>query len=216
MWCRSIGDKSNYDSYDIILKQNKLKVVSSFNYLGVLIDSTFSFNQHCDSVLKSGDVKLSHLRRLKKHMDTPLALLMYKQMIVPALEYCNFIFGSGPDGMGKELQTIQNHCLRCCLGIVDPRLIRTDALHTSCECDRLAYRRRRSVLSLMYKHSKRADNLIVPNRVLRSNTLLKFKLQRPKGELYRKSPLYRGSLIWNTLDPECQHAATINVFMSKI
>ena len=44
-------------------------------------------------------------------MDTPLALMMYKHIIVPALEYCAFIFESGPNGISKELQTVQNHCL---------------------------------------------------------------------------------------------------------
>ena len=216
MWCHSAGDVRNFGDYEISLKQQKLRVVSAFNYLGVLIDSTLSFEPHCTRVLKSAKVKLSQLRRLKKHMDTPLALLLYKQMIVPSLEYCTFIYESGPEGFCKELQTVQNHCLRCCLEIVDPRLIRINDLHERCECRELSYRRRRSVLNLMYKHSRKGDNLIVPSRVLRSNALLKFKLQRPKGELYRKSPLYKGVCFWNELDAETQNASTIEIFMSKI
>lgn len=92
---------NSFDNYDLLLNGNKL------NYLGVQIDATLSFEVHCTRVLRSGRVKLTHLRRLKKHMDSTLALLMYKQMIVPSLEYCALIFESGPDGTCRELQNIQ-------------------------------------------------------------------------------------------------------------
>ena len=120
LWCYSEFDHRNLSAYDVILKGKVLKVVPKFNYLGVLIDSHISFEAHCNKVISSGNVKLKHLRRLKKYMDESLALLMYKQMILPALDYCDFILESASDTLTESLQTIQNHCLRCCLNIFDP------------------------------------------------------------------------------------------------
>ena len=64
------------------------------------------------------------------------------------------------------------------------------------------------LLSLMYKHSRNPDNLIVPVRVLRSNVMMKLKLQRPGGYLYPKSPLYRGAVEWDKLPPDKQEILT--------
>ena len=193
-----------------------MSVVSKFNYLGVLLDENLSFAPHSEKVQNSGDVKLKHLRRLKKYMDESLALLMYKQMIMPALEYCDFLVESGPVGLAEGLQTIQNHCLRCCLGIIDPRLITREALHIRCKCNWLWSRRQRNLLSLMYKHTRNPDNLIVPARTLCSNVMMKIKLQRPKGQLYRDSPLYRGSFLWDKVPPNKQEIVTYDLFMNTV
>ena len=68
----------------------------------------------------------------------------------------------------------------------------------------------------MYKHTRNPDHLIVDIRVLRSNSNRKVKLQRPKDNLYKKSPLYRGSFLWNKLTAEVQNMATLSLFMKKI
>ena len=137
-------------------------------------------------------------------------------MILPCFEYADFVVDSGPDGCAKSLQTIQNHCLWCCKGIRDPRLITRTALHADCSINRLHERRRLNILGLMYKHSRYVDNLIAPTRVLRSNAKMLMKLQRPKGQLYSDSPLYRGSFYWNKLDHEVQILVTHKLFMNKI
>ena len=149
-------------------------------------------------------------------MDEPLALLLYKQMILPTFDYCDFVIESGPEGLVGDLQTVQNHCLRCCKGIMDPRDISRIELHTSCSCKWLHCRRKENLLGLMYKHSRVSDNLIAPMRVLRSNVMMKLKLQRPKGNQYKLSPLYRGSFVWDKLHADDQKIATYECFMNKI
>ena len=68
----------------------------------------------------------------------------------------------------------------------------------------------------MYKHTREPTNLIVPGRVLRSNAKMLIRLQRPVGQLYRDSPLYRGSFFWDKLLPAEQKILTHNLFMNKI
>ena len=170
----------------------------------VLIDSLLSFGQHGDKVNNSGNVKLYNLRQLKKYVDMDLCILMYKQMVLPVFDYCDFILESAPDDSFKSLQTIQNHSLRCCMGIWDPRLISIEALHSTCVCKKLYVRRSESLLGLIYKHSRLESNLVVPRRVLRSNAKLQLNLQRPSGQLHRDSPLYRVAVIWDKLLPADQ------------
>ena len=209
-------DARDFREYRFIMKGESLKVVKSFNYLGVVMDSKLSFENQCNKVLISGRIKLKHLRRLKKFMDKDLALLMYKQMIMPALEYGDIMLESGPDLLYKSVQTIQNHCLRCCLNILDPRLITIDELHTTCKCIKLVHRRNVNLLSMVHTFASSPDNVIIPVQVLRNNDKRKLKLQRPKGQLYRDSPMYRGMLLWDRLEATTQNIMDHDSFMIAI
>ena len=52
----------------------------------------------------------------------------------------------------------------------------------------------------------------MPVRVLRGNVKVRFKLMTQCTGKYLKSPIYRGSALWDTLTPEVQRSVTMNVF----
>ena len=60
---------------------------------------------------------------------------------MPVMDYCDYAIDSGPVALVRRQQTLQNKCLRLCVGIRDHRDIRTTALHTRCDLDFLAVRR---------------------------------------------------------------------------
>ena len=68
----------------------------------------------------------------------------------------------------------------------------------------------------MYKLTRNPDNLVVPRRVLRGNSKIELKVQRPKGKLYRKSSKYRGFLVWNKLDCDVQKTDLYSCFVNKV
>ena len=216
LWCHAEQDNRDFGVHTLMLKGENLKVVKTFNYLGVLIDSTLSFEKQCNKIISSGRLKLKNLRHLKKYMDSELALLMYKTMIMPTLEYGDVILESGPALLHKEVQTVQNHCLRCCLSIMDPRLIRITELHTTCKCTKLIHRRNVNLLGMVHKFASSPDNVMLPTRVLRSNVNRKIKLQRPKGQCYRDSPMYRGMLLWDKLEAKTQNIMDYDAFMETV
>ena len=216
LWCHPEGDGVNYNEHRLSLKGKLLTNVTVFNYLGVLIDESCNFSPLCDRVNNSVKNKLRHMRRTKKVMEEETSLTLYKQMVLPVLDYCDFVLEGAPEGLVDDLQTLQNHCLRTSLGIWDPRLISRTELHRRCKCDKLELRRNEHLLSLMYRYTRDPDNLVVDVRVLRSNSKRKIKLQRPKDNLYKKSPLYRGNLLWSKLTAEDQNIATHSLFMKKL
>ena len=85
-------------------------------------------------MINSADFRMRNFRKLCKYTDKDLSLLIYKQLVLPAFEYCDFVLDGGPELLGNEIQVIQNHCLRACLGIRDPRDITRVELHVQCEC----------------------------------------------------------------------------------
>ena len=55
-------------------------------------------------------------------------------MILPMLDYGELLLEGSLEKPMKHIQTIQNHCLRCCLLVKDPKDISRIALHDACEC----------------------------------------------------------------------------------
>ena len=181
-----------------------------------MIDNILSFEPQCVKVISSVRLKLSNLRFLRKFVDQELCTLIYKHMILPVLDYGDFVIEGANDEFGDSLQVLQNHCLRVCLSIYDPRLISRKELHALCFCKFLYERRRCSLLNLMYKFSRNPDNVVVPVRILRDNLRIKLKVQRPKDQLYRNSPLYRGYRVWSKLDPNVQASISLGKFMNTV
>ena len=216
LWCHGEKCKLNFEDYPVYLNGAQLKTVKSFNYLGVIIDSVLSFKDHCNKIISSGNHKLYNLRNLCKYMDSALAILLYKTMILPILEYGDLILDGAPDTLVAEIQMIQNHCLRACLHIWDPRTITRDNLHIQCSAKRLHERRTASLLCRMYKLSCDPNNVVIPVRDLRGNINVKLKVQRPKGETYRKSPKYRGHLAWNKLTSNVQRLDSYEKFCNEV
>ena len=160
--------------------------------------------------------KLYNLCKLRKYIDQKVAIAIYKQVILPILDFGDFVLESAPEGAVNFLQTIQNHFLRCCLLVKHPLdMIRID-LHKNSDCNWLIDRRKRGLLSLMYTQSKDQNNVMEPVRVLRGNNKVQLKVRHPKGALYRKSPLYRGRALWSELDEHVQKSLTKKIFLSRL
>ena len=216
LWCYSDRDKTDYSRYNLVMKNETLRVVSHFTYLGVIVDCFLSLNPQCNKIISSGNFRLYQLRKLKKYIDQHLSLLLYKQMVLPIFDYGDVMTDSGSDGLVGDIQILQNHCLRACIGIQDPQMISRPDLHTLCDCSMLDVRRKCNLLSRMYHLSRDVDNTVVPVRDLRGNSKIKIKVQRPKCALYKHSPLYRGHVEWCKLDAEDQKIDSHDMCMQNI
>ena len=194
----------------------ELHIVLHFNYLGVIIDSDLSFRAQCRKLRSMANSRFTQLCNLKRSIDEELSLTIYKSMVLPIFDYCDFVLDAGPVNSVRGLQTVQNRCLRLCLGILDPRDITTAALHTRCSLVKLFIRRRKHILSIMYNWTRDPEHTVQPTRVLRNNTLVKVKVARPILESFCDSPLYRGMLLWQELKAGVQHSGTIDIFKAQL
>ena len=154
-------------------------------------------------------------------MSKPTATLVYKQTIMPVLEYCGYLFNGITHAQHKRLQHVQNRCLRTSLNV--KLRYHVSDLHKDAEIDYLSTRYDLQLVMLVYKylhsetHDSSALGLVLQQpapcgRVMRSTgTGL---LEWPNSKLlgYRKSPLYRGISLWNSLSIECRRAETKETF----
>lgn len=84
------GDKGIFPR--INLDGCEIETVSSFKYIGVTLDLKLNFKKHLDSCIKKTNGKLYMFRKIRDHMSDKTALILYKAMVLPYLEYGNVFF----------------------------------------------------------------------------------------------------------------------------
>ena len=116
-------------------------------------------------------------------------------MILPLLEYCNFLFNSGKKSRLDKVDRVQSKCIRIIENCHDV-LSRAKELDlcTRFKIESLQKRRDMQLACIMYRlsknekfidHSSRRENL-------RSENKLKFNCPFTRIAKVRKSPFYRG------------------------
>ena len=132
--------------------------------------------------------------------------MVYKHTILPYAEYAGYMLTSCTIDDKSDLQKCQNDALRICTRRRLADHIRISDLHKKCKIVSLEQRRRMQFLSLVYKKSKDLTLRKVFPRNKRESVRLVFKTDQYEGALYKRSPYFIGSKLWDALpisDIEC-------------
>ena len=66
--------------------------VFSYKYLGLMIDEHLNFNRHILDLKKIVSHKLFMFSKVRYYIRERDAILLFKTMILPVLEYCDIIY----------------------------------------------------------------------------------------------------------------------------
>ena len=141
---------------------------------------------------------------------------IYKQTILPVLDYAGFLLLSCNNSDRSDLQKMQNDILRICYRLKLSDQVSIKELHKKSKMLSLEQRMQKQLLWLMYIDSLDVNNRKVNNRVLRNNDKYTFKLDRKIGTKYQHSPFYRGTLLWNELSVHIQTANDVIRFKQLV
>ena len=142
------------------------------------------------------------LRKIRPYITQRVAVLIYKQFILPILGYADFLFDSTVEHELDLLDRIQDRALR----LIGRGQIENMAVGNAYNIEPLRARRRKHHLSLMYRLSK-IDlyiDSVRPEIELRSRNKIKFSTAKTKLTKVMKSPYYRGVSLWDMLPEEVQ------------
>ena len=153
--------------------------------------------------------KLYTFRKIRRFISQETAIIVYKQMILPLLEYCNFVFNSGKKSKLDKVDRVQSKCIQIIENShdVQSREKETD-LCTMFRIEPLQKRHEIQLACAMYRLS-RNDRYIdhdTRRENLRSANKLRFKCPFTKVVKIRKSPFHRGVDLWNSLKVEHHRA----------
>ena len=203
--------------FEILFNGTPLQRVASYKYLGMTLDSQLNFNLHINRLIASASNKLKQFRRMRSFLDTRAAILVYKSMLLPLLEYGDIFLSAASVANRKRLQVLQNKGLRCALnrgGDAD-----TVELHMDAGLSELKHRRRLHLLHFMYgwsRDGKRFRSSPLTSIKTRSSCKKLLKTKRPRTEKFKRCLAYNGPNSWNALPADCHQAANINTFKSLV
>ena len=193
-----------------------VKFVKQYNYLGIILDNELTLKPMYKNVEKRVIDKVFMLRKLRKYLTYKAALQIYKQTIMPILDYSGLLLVSCTTGQKYDLQVIQNDVLRFCDNKKLEDKISVELLHKKANLSSLEQRRCKQILCLMYKISSNNNNIVVPNRLTRRQMKTVFRIDRKIGTKYASSPYYKGTKLWDKLTKEEQDSETIFIFKNHI
>ena len=128
--------------------------MNTFNYLGVLLDDQLTFTPYYNLDKRRIEYKIFILSKIRKYVNNMTALLIYKQAILPLVEYAELVLGSCTIGQRRELHTLQNKALRLSKRYYLSDRILIERLQEECTILRLEQRRLKQLLRLMYLHEE--------------------------------------------------------------
>ncbi len=113
-----------------------------------MLDARLTFEEHANYIKSKTFGKIKLLGRIRHIIDRDTAMLLYKMLIVPIFDYCDYIYYSLGAVSAENLQKLQNTALRCIIR-AEPRTA-IQQLHTTTQMPRLDIRRKIHVAEYMY------------------------------------------------------------------
>ena len=126
-----------------------LETVHTFKYLGVMLDSLLSFNDHINYIKGKTFAKIKLLSKVSCILDRDTLLLVYKTLILPILEYGTVIYHGMSVQNADTLQKLQNAACRSILK--EDMYAHIAEMHTQLNLSTLYQRRCRQIAVEVYK-----------------------------------------------------------------
>ena len=163
-------------------------------------------------VKKSLTNKVYSLRKIRKYINDRAAISIYKQTILPIIDYSGFLLLSCSHEDRCDLQKIQNDVLRICYKSRLTDKVKISELHKKAHILSLEQRMIRQLLWLMYIFSLYNNNRKIVPRNLHSNEKYIFKTDSKIGTKYQNSLYYKGTVFWNDFPKNLQFADRVGCF----
>ena len=99
----------------------EIKKNTTVKYLGVLIDDDMNFKSHIDAITNIVSRNVGMMSRVKFFVENKQLLQIYNAIILPHINYCCLIWGSGYALHTKKILTLQKRAMRIIEGIFPPQ-----------------------------------------------------------------------------------------------
>ena len=194
----------------------KIGFVKSHAYLGIQLDASMTLFPLVKDIKKRINNKTFMFRKIRKHLTFDAAVLVYKQTILPIIDYAGFLLIATRKEDKNDFQKLQNDILRICNQSRLSDRVSIPVLHKRCKILSLEQRMRIQLLGLMFLLSRDDRFLKVSNRLTRSVDKIMFNIPGRITPAYKRSPYYIGTKLWNDLPKVVQKCSDIYAFKKEL
>lgn len=216
--CSVIHLGNHNANYEYSLNNTTLKTSDKERDLGVLVDKTLKFSEHCNVVAKSANSTLGMIKRNIISRDVKIITKLYKALVRPKLEYC---VQAWRPFLKKDIETLEKVQRRAtkmvsqCRGLNYQERLKITGLTT------LEERRNRGDMIEVYKISKGFTKLdknklfqFKSNERTRGHSL---KLAKHRSKLEIRKNFFSQRVVnqWNNLPGSIVDSDSVNSFKNK-
>lgn len=200
----------------------QIEIVSEVKYLGFQLDHTLSMKKHFNYISSKISKKVYFFSRLRRNVTFNTAILVYKSIIQPHLDYCSSLLMLLDGNSIASLQKLQNRGMRLLLECnrYTPIKLMLDTLNWLSVEDRIFYSAMIFIFKITHSLSPPYFNQFIKynNEIhtypTRNNT--HFYVPRANYARTQKSLFHNGLLEFNKLPSELKDSDTLVTFKSEL
>lgn len=198
-----------------------IEEVTEYSFLGLKLDSTMKWSGHINDLKSKLSSICGVMRKLSNFVPRNWLIKLYHALFNSRLQYLVACWGSANKSTLKELQVIQNRCLKIIYG--RPWLYPTIMLYKESSDSMLPikamyeYQTLVQVWKILTESSTHHNTELrrVP-RIRESRQHGSLVLGRPHTEFGRKKFFYTGSKLYNELPPVCKQSRSLNCLKANL
>ena len=208
---------------NIEIENKPIKQVYECKTLGVTVDQHLSWKSNTDNICKKITAGISALRRLKEFTDRQTLISVYNAIVRPYFDYCCEVWDVFGETQSKRLQKLQNRAARIIMNMSN------DTEHSvalqALSWVPLKTERQKAKAKLMYKILNKMGPESLTNLFTYKGEMTNYNLRdissslclpKPRTNSMKKSFMYDGAYLWNSIPKEIRESKSFASFRNKI
>ena len=209
-----------FNAKSINIKSSVIEGSSSEKFLGITVDSNFSFEKHINKLCNKGSLKLHGLTRCAKFMSTEKRRLIFKAFIISQFNYCALVWMFHTKQLNNRINNLHEKALR--VTYQDRNSSFSELLNLDKSVS-IHYRNIKYLLTEIYK-VKNGLSPPIMNNIFRLSensscnlrcgvTVNRRNIRTSQFGFETVSTI--GTILWNDLSAELKNAKSLKIFKSK-
>ena len=208
---------------NVIIENKPVKRVIGCKTLGVTLDQHLSWKSNTENICNKITSGISALRRLKKFIDRKTLVSVYNAIVRPYFDYCCEVWDVFGETQSKRLQKLQNRAARIIMNM-------SNGVHHSVVLQALGWKtleaeRKKAKAKMMYKLLNNMGPQSLTNLFTYKDEVTSYNLRNissslclphPNTNNMKRSFMYDGAFLWNSIPRDIKESKSLSSFRTKI